>query len=210
MIASLDPTLDAGSTRELILRSARCVFLSRGYAAASMDQIAAESGVARTTLYNQFGSKKTLFDATMTQMWDRMPITAVIASTEAASSPEEALYSIGHTIVEFWAPREAVAFLRLVMWESSTFPELGQSFCDNGRDPARSAVTAYVRRLSNEPGYCINDVDLATAQFIDVILGEVVYGRLFALSAGSLDESRCHYLVSEAVALFLARYRLQA
>lgn len=175
-----------------------------------MDQIALESGVARRTLYNQFGAKKALFDATMAQMWDRMPLDAIIAATAAVKPPEEVLYSIGRTIASFWAPPEAVAFMRLVIWESSRFPELGESFFDNGREPARRAVTEYVRRLSGDRGFRIEDPDLAAAQFIDVILGEVLLGRLVASSTTALDEDRCDYVVREAVALFLTRYRVHS
>jgi AcrR family transcriptional regulator len=189
------------------LRTAARVFLTHGYEESSMDLIALESGVARRTVYNQFGSKKALFDATMAQLWDRMPLDAIIEATAQVRPPEEVLFSIGRTIASFWAPPEAVAFMRLVIWESPRFPELGESFFHNGREPARRAVNEYVRRLSREPGYRIADPDLATAQFIDVILGEVLLGRLVATSMIALDEDRCDYVVRQAVKLFLARYR---
>lgn len=190
------------------MRTAARVFLTHGYEESSMDQIALESGVARRTLYNQFGAKKVLFDATMAQMWDRMPLDAIIAATAAVRPPEEVLYSIGRTIASFWAPPEAVAFMRLVIWESSRFPEVSESFFDNGREPARRAVTEYVQRLSGDRGFRIDDPDLAAAQFIDVILGEVLLGRLVDSSTATVvDEERCDYVVREAVALFLSRYR---
>lgn len=201
------PPLDARSTRETILRTAERVFLTHGYEESSMDLIALESGVARRTVYNQFGSKKALFDATMAQMWDRMPLDAIIEATSQVRPPEEVLFSIGRTIASFWAQPEAVALMRLVIWESPRFPELAESFFLNGREPARRAVNEYVRRLSREPGYRIDDPDLATAQFIDVILGEVLLGRLVATSMIALDEDRCDYVVRQAVKLFLARYR---
>jgi AcrR family transcriptional regulator len=200
-------SLDAGSTRETILRTASRLFLAHGYEQSSMDQIALEAGVARRTLYNQFGGKKALFDATMAQMWNHMPLDAIIAATSAVQAPEEVLYTIGRTIARFWAPPEAVAFVRLVIWESARFPELGESFFDNGREPARRAVTEYVHRLSRKRGFRIGDPDLAAAQFIDVILGEVLLSRLVATSAPALDEERCDYVVHEAVTLFMTRYR---
>lgn len=172
-----------------------------------MDAIALESGVARRTLYNHFSSKKALFDATMTRLWARMPLKAIIDPVAETRPPDEVLFTIGRTIASFWAPSEAVAFMRLVIWESPRFPELGQSFLQSGRDPARRAVNEYVRRLSSEPDFRIDDPDLATAQFIDVILGEVLLGRLVATSTSTLDDDRCDYIVREAVALFMTRYR---
>jgi len=172
-----------------------------------MDEIALKAGVARRTLYNNFASKKALFDATIAKLWERMPLDAVIDATAESRPPEEVLYAIGSTIANFWAPPEAVTFLRLVIWESARFPELRDSFLDNGRSPARRAVVNFVRQLSQKRGYRIDDPDLAAAQFIDVILGEVLLNRLIAGQPPPLDDDRSDYLVREAVELFLARYR---
>jgi AcrR family transcriptional regulator len=192
---------------EAVLAVAAQVFLAHGYEQSSMDEIALEAGVARRTLYNQFASKKALFDATMAQMWDRMPLDAIIEATVQVRPPEEVLFSIGRTIASFWAPPEAVAFMRLVIWESSRFPELGEGFLQSGHEPIRQAVSSFVHRLSRERDFRIDDPDLATAQFIDVILGEVLLGRLVATSTAALDAERCDYVVHEAVALFMTRYR---
>jgi len=201
------PPRKARWTREKILETAATVFLTHGYEQSSMDEIALESGVARRTLYNQFANKKALFDATMARLWASMPLDAIIDPTAEVRPPEEVLFAIGRTIASFWAPPEAVAFMRLVIWESSRFPELSESFWSAGRDPARQAVSLYVRRLSHEADFHIEDIDLATAQFIDVILGEVLLGRLVATEASSLDDDRCDYIVREAVTLFMSRYR---
>ena len=183
------------------------VFLAHGYEQSSMDEIALEAGVARRTLYNQFVSKKALFDATMARMWDATPLDAVIEATAQVRPPEDVLFSIGRTIANFWAPPEAVAFMRLVIWESARFPELGESFMQSGHEPVRQAVNRFVQQLSREREFHIDDPDLATAQFVDVILGEVLLSRLVATSTVALDQERCDYVVREAVALFMTRYR---
>ncbi|TLH73270.1 TetR/AcrR family transcriptional regulator [Mycolicibacterium cosmeticum] len=199
--------LEPESTRGLILRTAGRVFLAHGYGHSSMDEIALECGVARRTLYNHFASKQLLFEATMAQLWNRMPLDAIVDATNRVGPPEEVLYAIGRAITDFWSPPEAVAFLRLVIWESPRFPELGHGLMDNGRSPARRAVNAYVRRLARERGFRIDDPDLATTQFIDVILGEMLLGRLVATPTVELDADRCDYVVREAVTLFLSRYK---
>ena len=81
---------------------------------------------------------------------------------------------------------------------------------DNGRSPARRAVNRYIRRLSRQPAFHIEDPDLATTQFIDAILGELLLGRLVATSTLAVDENRRDYLVKQAVKLFIARYRRSA
>src|SRR5689334_1832947 len=44
-----------------ILETAKRLFLSQGYEGVSMDQIAAEAGVSKLTVYSHFGDKETLF-----------------------------------------------------------------------------------------------------------------------------------------------------
>lgn len=200
-------SVEVESTRDAILRIAGEVFLAHGYEQSSMDEIAMKAGVARRTLYNQFASKRAVFDATMTQLWDRMPLDTIVTATARKGPAEEVLYDVGRAIADFWAPPEAVAFLRLVIWESPRFPELGHGLMDNGRSPARRAVNHCVRRLSRQRGFRIDDPDLATTQFIDVILGELLLVRLTATSTQLVGEERRDHLVREAVRLFIARYR---
>lgn len=49
--------------REQLLRSARSVFVSQGYHAASMDDIADSAGVSKPVLYQHFSSKLALYKA---------------------------------------------------------------------------------------------------------------------------------------------------
>src|SRR5271169_4034828 len=51
--------------RRVILEVARDIFQARGYAAASMSEIAARVGGSKGTLYNHFRSKEELFSAFM-------------------------------------------------------------------------------------------------------------------------------------------------
>ncbi|GAS95962.1 regulatory protein TetR [Mycolicibacterium canariasense] len=111
----------------------------------------------------------------MTQLWNRMPLDAIVDA--ASQVTEEVVYGIGRAITDFWSPAEAVAFLRLIIWEGPRFPELGHGLMDCGRSPARRAVNGYVRRLGQDRGFRIDDPDLATTQLIDVILGEMLAQR---------------------------------
>ncbi|MBV9153512.1 MAG: helix-turn-helix transcriptional regulator [Alphaproteobacteria bacterium] len=58
---------DDGS-REAIVDAAQRLFLERGFGAVSMDDLAEAAGVARQTLYNQFGSKEEIFQEMLLRM----------------------------------------------------------------------------------------------------------------------------------------------
>lgn len=58
--------VSGGDTREQIVRAAVRLIAERGYAATSVDDIAAEAGVAKGSVYYNFGSKAELFTAILT------------------------------------------------------------------------------------------------------------------------------------------------
>jgi len=58
-------TEQARATRRRIIECARVLFLEQGYAAATLDQIAARAGVAVQTVYFHFGNKRTVLKEVM-------------------------------------------------------------------------------------------------------------------------------------------------
>lgn len=59
------------SPRERLLTTAERLFYDEGFHGTGIDRVAAEAGVARMTLYNQFGSKDELVKAMLTERNDR-------------------------------------------------------------------------------------------------------------------------------------------
>lgn len=55
------PARDAERTREAILRAARAAFAEKGLAGARVEEIAAEAGITKATLYHHFPTKDDLF-----------------------------------------------------------------------------------------------------------------------------------------------------
>lgn len=57
-----------GGTRERILAAARQIIVEEGYARLSLERVAEQAGVARATIYYQFGSKAGLLDGLVGEM----------------------------------------------------------------------------------------------------------------------------------------------
>ena len=75
---------------EQTLTEAHALFAEDGYAAVTMDEVAAEVGVTKPLLYNYFGNKERLYIACMERAAESL--TATIASSVAETgSPAEAL-----------------------------------------------------------------------------------------------------------------------
>ncbi|MDE1177001.1 MAG: TetR/AcrR family transcriptional regulator [Edaphobacter sp.] len=206
--AQRKPTLEteASTKRQQILKAAARTFLAQGYRGTSMEIVAKESGAGRQTVYNQFASKKALFDATLTLLWEKMPIDHIVSRTAPERTPEEALLEIGNAIAEFWVPEETVAFLRMVIAESIHFPELAESFFTFGRGSARRSVIEYFGVLRDTKALELSDPELAAAQFIGLINEPLLSSRI--IGAGkSPSKDRRKQVVHEAIQTFLARYR---
>ena len=82
--------LSRADRMEQTLEVAHALFAERGYAAVTMDEIAAAVGVTKPLLYNYFGNKERLYIACMERAGDSL--TATIAETVADSAnPGDAL-----------------------------------------------------------------------------------------------------------------------
>src|SRR5439155_4097621 len=57
--------------REAVLQAAASAFAHAGYAATSMEEIAAGAGVTKLIVYRHFGAKETLYRAVLEQVFER-------------------------------------------------------------------------------------------------------------------------------------------
>lgn len=71
---------------------ARTLFAEHGYAAVTMDAVAAEMGVTKPLLYTYFGNKEQLYIACMEPAGDAL-LASVVKAVEATSTPDAALRS---------------------------------------------------------------------------------------------------------------------
>lgn len=75
---------------EQTLEAAHSLFAERGYAAVTMDEIAAAIGVTKPLLYNYFGNKEQLYIACMERAGDAL-IQAIAGAVSETANPGDAL-----------------------------------------------------------------------------------------------------------------------
>src|SRR3954465_13685352 len=90
MDASVRTRLSRDDRMEQTLGAAHELFAERGYAAVTMDEIAARVGVTKPLLYNYFGNKERLYIACMERAADSLTAT-VAESVAGTGTPTEAL-----------------------------------------------------------------------------------------------------------------------
>ena len=169
--------------RDQIMDTARRLFGERGTTDVSMDEIAAEAGVARSTVYVYFSNRDELLQACVQSMYDRMQDTiAEIVADDA--SPAERLRGLILGLLE--RIDESPAFFRLAMATQATTGAAGSAAVGGalmliGLDMIR--VLEELARAGVAAGDFRADLDPERAV---VLVGQQIYGAL-SVRAGEPD-----------------------
>src|ERR1700754_4255572 len=112
---------------EAILTAALQVFGREGFGEATVDEIARRAGVAKPTVYNRFGDKRTLFVEAVNRgvVRSRERMQAAIAALDVRPPAlRRALEVLGHAVLGCVGHDEGAAVVRLQMTERPRFPEI--------------------------------------------------------------------------------------
>lgn len=131
--------------RKTILAVALDVFCEQGYAATTMSAIASRLGGSKGTLWSYFSSKEELFRAVTDDVSGQVA-ESVVPLLDCGLPLREALLRFCHHFIATISTPEAITIYRLIVGESSQFPELGRSFRDNNVSRIESALAAFVGR----------------------------------------------------------------
>lgn len=207
------PERASGAKHRQILEAATRVFLRDGYAAASMDAVAAEAGASKRTVYNHFGSKEALFGTIVRGRCDRllraMPLPDDPGPDETGDHPRAILTALARQFLELVLQPESLDMHRLLLGEAARQPELGRMFYRSGPARAAEALAGYLARQAARTdggGLRIEDPRLAAEQFFGMVLGHVQLRALLGVEP-SPDAARLDATVEAAVSAFLAAHR---
>ena len=191
----------AREKRALILAAASELFLELGYDRTSLARIAERSGVSRATLFKQFPTKAALFDAMVTESW----ATADDAAPPPAGDLVAGLTTVGHRYAALLARAPMTDLFRIVIAELPRFPELAKAQFAHGKMPYFESVRRYLLAEHDAGTARIDDVELATTQFLGMISNYVFWPALL-VPGWSVGPDRVTEVVEEAVRTFAARY----
>jgi TetR/AcrR family transcriptional repressor of mexJK operon len=194
---------------EAIAQAATAVFLRDGYAAASMDEVAAVAGVSKQTVYKHFGSKEQLFLAVIHQAINGVldEFLAVLATSFPDSEDLEGdLVRLGRILLTRVLDPELMAVRRLVIAEVGRFPQLGRAWYESGPGALAAALAESLRRLADRGELLIDDPLAAASDFNWLVVSKsqnmILFGVADTFTAAEIEE-----FVTSAVKVFLAAYR---
>jgi len=137
-----DPQVaDAGRSarkRTAILAAAHELFLHKGYAGTSMDDVAARAAVSKQTVYKHFADKQRLFTEVITSDVGR---TGDTAEAQMAAMPDSTDPAVDLRAIARWhlagvMEPDRLRLRRMLIGEAERFPELAQAWWATG--PERS------------------------------------------------------------------------
>jgi AcrR family transcriptional regulator len=191
---------------EAILEAARGVFLERGYAGASMDEVAAIAAVSKQTIYKHFGDKERLFTEVVTGDVDdaeqhTQDLVDALATSEDLRADLTA-FARAH-VVDVLAPH-LVRLRRVVIAEADRFPALARHWYEAGPAKGHATLAERFGALAERGLLRMDDPVLAAQHFNWLVLSIPLNEAMFLDRRPT--EAELHRYADEGVRVFLAAY----
>jgi AcrR family transcriptional regulator len=186
-LAPVPMTEDDSAKRRQIIDGARRTFLSQGFDAASMGEIAKAAGVSKGTLYVYFQNKEQLFSAIVDQECV-MQAEGLLAFDPADHDVEGVLTRFGNAYTLGLCVPERLSAVRAVVSIADRMPEAGKIFYEHGPARGIAALAAYFKALNDAGVLKVDDCEIAAAMFLDACHATLLKPVLFNYS-GAPDPS---------------------
>lgn len=200
------PSLDvAAALPERILASARERFLDKGFAATSMEQIAAGAGTTKRTLYVKVGDKEALFSAVVTDMladW-----RGALDRISTRGTLQVRLEQVGQQLLRALLTPDTIRLNRVLFAEAYRFPALVQLLVQQAEAGPIPRLALLLMEQRGGAERSREDV-IAARMFYDMISGPPLRTAMIGREPPipiSLEE-----WVQQAVSLFLQGWRSKA
>ena len=188
--------------RLAILDAASSQFLEAGFAATSIEKVAADAGVSKVTIYNHFGDKHALFAAAVTRECETMRDHLAI-EVQAGDTLRARLTAIGEGILAFLSQSKMIQFERRIAAETQHNPALGLAFINNGPRAMLQTFTSLLDQMAERGEVDIADRELAAEQFVAMCKGLGDVERRFGVAP---DPDRDRERIAGAVEVFCQAY----
>lgn len=188
--------------RKAILDAAAELFLAAGFDGTSLARVADSAGVSKATLFKQFPTKSQLFEATVLE-------AASTPDAELRDPPSDdfhaGLVHLGRAYADVLTRPQVAALMRMIIAELPRFPELRERTFDFGTLTVLAALRHYLREADAAGTADIDDLDVATTQFLGMIAAAVFWPRLVH-GTWSITEEEELRAIHEAATTIAARY----
>ena len=171
--------------REVILEAARPIFLREGWAGASLERVAAESGISKMTVYRHFRSKEQLFEALLAAMCRHVRTVAEQAPLESAERPlDERLRAEALAFTAALTQPQALAIYRLIVADGWRHPALARMF----EQSSLAVLRARVVSMLVASGRSEQELARHASGFVNLALGDAYLEAAIGLDVPDISD----------------------
>jgi AcrR family transcriptional regulator len=170
--------------RERILQSAAELFAEREFELVLIDEVAAQAGVGKGSVYRQFKSKEQLYAAAVINGFTELQREIRAALAGCTSMREQIATIVRHTVGFFWSRRQFFALLR----DPKALPPSQERQYQAQRDNLSRLISGVlddgVKRGAIRSGL---DTRLAAESLLGMMRGINRYGRAYTTPERAVD-----------------------
>jgi AcrR family transcriptional regulator len=155
--------------RQEIVRIAAALFIEKGYANVTIDEIIRLIGGSKATLYARFGGKEGLFETVIKQPCVDVTHAIDIVPT---GTIETQLTQIARTFLKSVLNSNILELHRLMVSIGKTFPAVGSFFYESGPDTAYDVVANWIGKQQAAGKLGGGNPRQLAALFLDMLIGE--------------------------------------
>ena len=166
-------------TRERLRVAAHRLFLQQGYLATSIDAILAEAGISsKETLYRHYANKEALFVDVLSHLTMEQPgfseKLAALPPPQDLSQLGQALRLISRELLSMMIQPGYLPLVRMIIAESSRFPQLGTLFFSTVTRRGLAILTALLQAAREQQFIADIDFDAVTHMLLGGLLTYVM------------------------------------
>ena len=175
----------AQQTRERLRAAAHRLFLQQGYQATSIDAILAAAGISsKETLYRHYPSKEALFVDVLSHLTMEQPgfseKLSAIPTPHDLPSLRQALLQLSHEILSMMYQPGYLPLVRMIITESSRFPQLGTLFFSTVTQRGLAIITILLQTAREQQVIVDIDFDAVARMLLGGLLSYAITGLIFA------------------------------
>ena len=187
-----------------LLDVAAQVFITDGFAAASMNKIARLASASKTTFYSRFPTKEELFLAVierrMTSIFEQ------VTRLPERGTLKKSLRQFSSNLIHIALSPEQMSLIRMIGMEAERYPELARRFYENGPKRGEESLAAYLA-TQVEFGTLRDEVPLTMARhLISLVTGSPIRWFVLGFDENKIDDDTIQTHIEDVVGLFLRAY----
>jgi AcrR family transcriptional regulator len=186
-----------------MIEAAYSLFIDKGYASVSVDDIIGVSGGSKSSLYKYFGSKEGILKAVVESLADDM-LKRIDVDFSARGTPREALNRIGMVLVDLALSENAINQHRHAVSHAKAFPDVAKLWYESGPRRTMEGIADFLEKEAAAGRLRVANPRRAALFFAGMIIFHDNMRLLVCLPRPKRSELK--EMVSEAVEVFLAAY----